>query len=90
MKKISSNKPGYHIDVIKKGEVGKSSKILEEVMELIDAEKQECKIMILVELSDTIGAIEYYLQKNNFGVGIADLKKMSDITKRAFINGHRK
>ncbi len=89
MKKIVTTKPGYHIDVIAKGEVGKSSKILEEVLELIDAEKQDCKIMMLVELSDMVGAIEHYLEKSNLGVDIGDLKKMSDITKRAFINGHR-
>lgn len=86
---IQIQNPGYHIDIIKKGEIGKSSKILEEVMELIDAEKQGCKVMMLVELSDMIGAINHYLEKNDLHVEIDDLKKMAEITKRAFINKHR-
>jgi hypothetical protein len=83
------NKPGYHIDDIPKGILGESSKILEEVMELIDAERQQCKVMALVELSDLVGAIRSYLAKNASGVLLKDLEVMSDITKRAFDNGHR-
>jgi len=45
--------------------------------------------MILVELSDILGAIEAYLDKHHPGMKLDDLKKMSDITKRAFINGRR-
>lgn len=78
---------GYHITQIAKGELGKSSKILEEVNELIDAEKQECKIMQLVECSDIYGALEAYI--NNMGLTMEDLKLFSNITKRAFNNGKR-
>jgi hypothetical protein len=81
---------GYHITKIKKGEIGKSSKILEEVEELIDAEKQGCKIMQLVELSDLIGAVELYLAKNFPGMMLEDLTSMSNITQRAFRTGARK
>lgn len=81
--------PGYHLSEIEKGILGDSSKILEEVFELLDAERQSVKIMQLVELSDILGAIESYLEKNFPGMTIEDLSKMSNITKRAFINGRR-
>ena len=83
------HKPGYHVTEIPKGEIGSSSKLLEEVLELIDAEKQECKIMALIELSDLVGAIRIYLERHAQGIDLADLEKMSSITRRAFENGHR-
>ena len=81
---------GYHISEIKKGTLGESSKILEEVYELIDAEKQEAKIMCIVELADIIGAIDLYIKHKKLGITLDDLRIMSEITKRAFISGHRK
>ena len=81
--------PGYHLTEIKKGVIGDSSKISEEVAELIDAEQQGCKIMALVELSDLYGAMEAYLSKNFQDITMDDLKSMSKITVRAFLNGHR-
>jgi hypothetical protein len=85
-----SNKAGYHLENISKGQIGEISKIQEELDELKDAALQKSKIMELVELSDLIGAIELYLEKYHSETTIEDLKIMSDITKRAFINGHRK
>lgn len=82
--------PGYHLTAIPKGVLGESSKILEEVFEFIDAEKQGCRIMILIELSDMIGAVELYLKKNIPDIKISDLERMSAITQRAFMHGHRK
>lgn len=82
-------KPGYHLTEIEKGQLGFSSKLLEEVLELQDAENQACSIMQLVELSDLYGAIEYYLALNFPDISMEDLAKMSKITKRAFENGHR-
>lgn len=84
-----SFKEGYHIKNINKGVLGEISKIQEELDELKDSKEQGSKIMELVELSDLIGAIEFYLEKYHEGININDLKKMSDITKRAFINGRR-
>ena len=81
---------GYHVTPIQKGELGESSKILEEVEELIDAERQGCRVMSLLELADLLGAIEAYLEKKKYGCTLDDLKIMSRITKRAFVNGHRK
>ena len=82
-------KPGYHLVKIEKGVLGESSKIMEEVLELQDAEKQECKIMGLVELADLIGAVKHYLTKNHPGIDLYDLETMAIITKRAFDNGRR-
>lgn len=83
-------KAGYHMAKIKKGILGESSKLLEEIEELIDAENQGCKIMAVLELADLIGAVEAYLEKNMKNISLDDLIKMANITKRAFINGHRK
>lgn len=80
---------GYHVTKIEKQVYGTAEKILEEVQELLDAKKQGCKIMELVELSDLIGAIEGYLDTNHKGTTLEDLIKMSSITKRAFENGKR-
>lgn len=81
---------GYHLKPIAKGQIGESSKIKEEVEELIDAEEQGAKIMALVELSDLYGAIELYLEKHHPDTTMNDLKVMSEITQRAFKSGERK
>lgn len=85
-----SDRPGYHIASIKKGDLGRISKIQEELDELKDAEDQNCKIMMLLELSDLYGAIVYYLEENFPDMQMEDLEKMSYITGRAFLNGERK
>ena len=81
---------GYHITEIKKGELGELSKIQEELDEAVDAEKQCCRVMTLLELSDMIGAVEGYLEVQFPDFQISDLKSMSDITRRAFRDGTRK
>lgn len=83
------NKPGYHLNTIPKGSIGDSSKILEELLELQDAEAQGAKVMALVELSDLIGAVDHYLRKNYPAITLSDLVIMSAITERAFRNGRR-
>lgn len=78
---------GYHLTTIPKGELGKLSKIKEEYLELVDAEKQGIKIMVGVELGDLYGAIEEYAKSQ--GLTMDDLKAFSDVTKRVFANGRR-
>ena len=80
---------GYHLKEIEKGEYGQFSKVQEEFNELLDAREQKSSIMELVELSDLYGAIESYIE-NKYNIGMDELEKMSDITKRAFRSGHRK
>ena len=70
---------GYHI-----------SKIVEEVEELVDASKQNNSILVLVELSDIVGAIACYLEKNHPTVKIEDVVNMSKMTISSFKEGHRK
>ena len=89
MKENFRKNPGYHLRKIPKGEIGESSKILEEVLELQDAEAQDAKIMELVELSDLMGAIALYLEKHHPSTSIDDLLTMSHITRRAFASGRR-
>lgn len=79
--------PGYHLVPIKKGKFGEVSKIQEEVDELKDAQEQGSKILQCVELSDLYGAIEAYAE--SIGTNMEEIKKMSQITKRAFTNGKR-
>jgi phosphoribosyl-ATP pyrophosphohydrolase len=81
---------GYHLCRIPKGTFGEFSKIEEEFAELVDAHDQDNKIMVLVELSDMIGAIKGFLTKYAPGVTIKDLIKMSEATERAFLDGSRK
>jgi hypothetical protein len=78
----------YHISAIRKGKLGKSSKIQEELDELIDSEMQGNKIMAMLELSDIYGALEAVAEE--YGLTIEDLKIMSEATKRAFVSGTRK
>lgn len=82
------DKQGYHVNEIEKGQLGYSTKIREELDELQDAEAQGSLIMIHVELADLYGALEAYAEKK--GLSMDDLRKFSDITKRAFKNGVRK
>lgn len=81
--------PGYHITEIPKGDYGEISKIKEEVLELEDAAIQGVHLMVLMELSDLYGAMEGYLKKHYKDVTMADIEKMSQVTQRAFRNGHR-
>ena len=83
------NKPGYHLEKIAKRRFGSLGKIQEEVEELMDAESQGSRVMILVEMSDLYGAMQGYLEENYPGFTMEDLKTFSSITQRAFKNGHR-
>lgn len=78
----------YHLKKIKKGELGKISKVQEEVEEYKDALKQKCVIMAKLELADIYGALEAVAESHN--LTMKDLKKMSNLTKRAFKSGDRK
>ena len=87
-KGVKMSKLGYHLKKIKKGTLGKISKVQEEIEEYKDAIKQKCEIMAIVELADIYGALEAVAKSHNLSMN--DLKKMSKLTKRAFKNGHRK
>ncbi len=80
----------YHLKEIPKGVYGESSKILEEVLELQDAEAQDAKIMALAELSDILGAIDGYIERHYPDISMDDLYIMAVLTARAFKSGHRK
>lgn len=79
---------GYHKIEIKKGILGEFSKIREEFEELSDAIEQEDKILQICELTDLIGAIEYFVEKK-FNLTLSDLKAFSDKTKSAFKENKR-
>lgn len=80
---------GYHKREIKKGTLGTPSKIREELEELEDALDQGISIMAMLELSDLYGALEA-VAMDYFGLGMEDIKVMSDATKSAFKDGTRK
>lgn len=82
-------KPGYHVRQIARGVLGEASKILEEAEEFRDALEQGVELMALIELSDMQGAIRAYLQKHHPSLTMDDLRRMNDVTRRAFENGHR-
>ena len=82
-----SSPKSYHLKKIKKGTLGKISKVQEEIEEYQDAKKQKCKIMQELELADIYGALEAVALSH--GLKMKDLKKMSKLTKRAFESGDR-
>lgn len=82
---------GYHIAKITKAPYGTIEKIFEECEELADANNQDKTILILCELSDIIGAIEGYLEKQfENHIILDDLIEMAHLTKSAFQDGTRK
>lgn len=81
---------GYHIAEIKRGKYGELSKIQEELDEAVDAEKQVNPLMVLLELSDMMLAIEGYLKKQKYNIDLTDLIVMAHATRRAFESGERK
>ncbi len=78
---------GYHLKPIEKGVYGEFSKIREEIEELLDAHEQNNRVLEIVELTDLLGAIEAYVQKNN--LTLRDLTAMMELTKKAFKDGDR-
>ena len=79
---------GYHINEIPRGVYGEFSKINEEFLEAQDAYAQGNSIMVLLELSDLVGAIEAYCIQHN--MTLVDIIKMKESTHRAFLDGTRK
>ncbi len=79
---------GYHQTKIPRGQLGHFSKITEEYLELLDAHEQDNPILQLCECADLIGAIESFV-KNSCGLDLADVIKMKDSTKSAFLDGTR-
>lgn len=80
---------GYHKVKIKKGKLGRYSKIREEFEELQDAHQQKSPVLELCELADLIGAIEAY-SKERYNLTLKDIIKMKQATKKAFKSGKRK
>lgn len=79
---------GYHKNKIPKGIIGEFSKIREEFLEAEDAIEQDNKVMLLVELSDLIGAVELFCVKN-YNISLNDLITMKNATQNAFSDGTR-
>ncbi|MCV9964173.1 hypothetical protein OIU34_20015 [Pararhizobium sp. BT-229] len=80
---------GYHLKDIPKGVFGEVSKIEEEFLEFKDALKQGNDVMAFIELSDHIGAIRGWLERNHPSITLDHLITMNDATTRAFVNGYR-
>jgi len=79
---------GYHTREIKKGTLGETSKIREELEELEDAELQGIRILAMCELADLYGALE--AKALSMGISMQDLRQMSEATKSAFLDGSRR
>lgn len=77
----------YHKLKIHKHDFGSPYKIQEEFLEYIDAIATGNKIMAIQELSDLYGCLENEISK--YGLGVEDLKIMSDVTKKVFTRGVR-
>ena len=89
--KSSTDTPsGYHLSPIPKGTYGDLDKVYEEVAELKDAEAQGNRLMVLMELSDMMGAVRGFLEQHHPEMSLTDLIIMADATRRAFVTGARK
>lgn len=62
------HKSPFHQVAIEKGEYGKLSKIKEELDEAIDAQNQGNDLMLLIELSDIVGAVEGVSKQYGFTI----------------------
>lgn len=80
---------GYHLSDIPRGEIGELSKVQEELLEALDAERQRNPLMVLQELSDMVGAVQAYLEKHHPSLSLESLTTMAEATKKAFENGRR-
>lgn len=70
---------------ILKGKIGEFSKIQEEFEELKDAAEQGDRVLTICELTDLVGAIDFYAS-NYFNLKIEDLKIFSDKRVASFSN----
>lgn len=75
---------GYHTREIARGELGKVSKVREE---LEDALEQGNRILALCEMADLYGALEHMAQAT--GTSMEELRVMAHATQRAFRDGSR-
>lgn len=78
---------GYHKRDIKRGTLGFTSKIREELEELEDAVEQNNQILALCECADLIGAVEAFAVRH--GSSLAACIQMMQATKSAFLDGSR-
>lgn len=69
----------FHKRDIPEGVFGDFSKIEEEFFEAKDAVEQDVKVMLLIELTDLLGAIRGYMDKNYPGIGFDGLVKMMQL-----------
>ncbi len=79
---------GYHTRQFEKGVYGEFSKVEEEWEELLDAQRQDARILEICEIADLYGALKGYVEKQ-FGMSIEDVAKMSRMTSEAFTEGTR-
>lgn len=82
--------PGYHARVMPKSPHGTAGKVVEESLELAEADEQGVPIMALCECADVVGAVRAYVQRTHPSVSFEDVVKMVDVTERAFRTGKRK
>lgn len=74
---------GFHKVKIKKGKYGELSKIREELDEAYDAEEQGQDLMLLIELSDMLGAIDAVARK--YGMTLNQLMKFAELRSKVAI-----
>jgi phosphoribosyl-ATP pyrophosphohydrolase len=86
-RRAGENAVGYHKTKIRKGVLGTTSKLQEELDELVDAEEQGVKILIHCELADLYGALQAIAA--HYDLTMNDLQKMSSLTAEAFQEGER-
>jgi phosphoribosyl-ATP pyrophosphohydrolase len=80
---------GYHLRDIPKGVVGEASKVVEEALELLDAEEQGSRIMSLWEMGDVLLSLQTLRETKYQDTPWAEIEKAAEITRRVFEGGTR-
>lgn len=72
----------FHVMPVRQGTYGELSKIQEELDEALDAETRGQKLLLMIELSDIIGAVAGVAERH--GYSLDDLIQFSELRRNVF------
>ena len=72
----------FHVMPVRRGTYGELSKVQEELDEALDAETRGQKLLLMIELSDIIGAVAGVAERH--GYSLDDLIQFSELRRNVF------
>lgn len=82
--------PGYHERAVPRSPHGTAGKVVEEALELLDAQAQGARLMAAQECADVLSAVRGFVESELAGITMSDVELMAAITDRAFASGVRR